>query len=225
MAAAPVVLLRRLPSLSPPLDLAAAVPAAAAAPPPSMTLLAPVARPPVARLLVVSDLPCSRFSGFIRSRCPTPVALHAPREVHVRALGALPIPVSDARGRRAGPAAAVGLLRLGLRRGLFHKNRVAREVRRFPHPCGPVTRGSPVGHFVASCSALGWALLARVGDARGVNGWRAAIGQPAAPRRRSRVVGLYSLRFCSAPHYLAVCNTLAKMKRAKDAIDASPQEK
>ena len=225
MAAAPVVLLRRLPSLSSAVDLAAAVPAAAAAPPPSMTLLAPVARPPVARLLVVSDLPCSRFSGFIRSRCPTPVALHAPREVHVRALGALPIPVSDARGRRAGPAAAVGLLRLGLRRGLFHKNRVAREVRRFPHPCGPVTRGSPVGHFVASCSALGWALLARVGDARRLQGL-ARCDWPAGRSPAALAERIYAfIPSLGSPQKseLAACNTLEIFSRTPSP--RAPREK
>ena len=189
MAAAPVVLLRRLAFVSSAVELAAAVPAAAAAPPSSMTLLAPVARPPVARLLVVSDLSRAWFARLIRSRCSTPVALHAPREIHVRAVGALPVAVPDARGRRAGPAAPVRRLRLGLGRGLFHKNRVPREVRRFPHACGPVTRGSPVGHFVATCSATTrgrCAAASRVGALR-----LASRALPGSARRAN--LRLYSL--------------------------------
>jgi len=171
MAAAPVVLLRRLAFLSSPLELAASVPAAAAAPPSSMTLLAPVARPPIPRLLVVPQLPRARFSGLIRSRCPTPVALHAPREIHVRAFRALPVAVPDSRGRRAGAPAAVGLLRLGLGCGLLDEDRVPREVRRFAHARRPVTRGPPVGHFALLCVGLcchAWARAAasRVGAQR-----------------------------------------------------------
>ena len=154
-------------------ELAAAIPAAAAASSTmTVALLAPVARPrpPISRLLVVPKLPRARLPRLVGSRRAAAVALHAPREIHVRALGALPVAVSYARGRRAGPPAPVRRLCLGLRCGLLDEDRVPREVRRFPHPCGPVTRGSPVGHFVASCSALGWALLARVGDARRLQG-------------------------------------------------------
>ena len=153
-------------------ELAASVPAAAAASSTmTVALLAPVARPrpPISRLLVVPQLPRARLPRLVGSRRAAAVALHAPREIHVRALGALPVAVSYARGRRAGPPAPVGLLRLGLRCGLLDEDRVPREVWGFPHPCGPVRGGSPVGHglFVASfCQAE-----------RGSNGARAAIGQ------------------------------------------------
>ena len=205
-------------------ELAAAVPAAAPAPPPSMTVLAPVARPPVARLLVVSDLPCSRFSGLIRSRRPTPVALHAPREIDVRAVGALPVAVPDARGRRAGPPAPVRRLRLGLRRGLLDEDRVPREVRRFPHACRPITRGPPVGHFALLCVGLcchAWA------SAAASNGWSAAIGRPLTPGRRLRCdCRPLLLRFASPlRHYLAACNILASFFFLRDAIAASPSRK
>ena len=186
VTAAPVVFPRWFSSLSPPLDLAAAVPAAAAAPPPSMTLLAPVARPPVARLLVVSDLSRARLSGLVRPRCPTPVALHAPREIHVRALGALPIPISDARGRRAGPAAPVGLLRLGLRRGLLDEDRVPREVRRLAHACRPVTRGSPVGHGAAPGLLVSW-YCTRAGAALHTQRVASACSFVGVPRHCMRV--------------------------------------
>ena len=170
MAAAPVVFLRRLAFVSSAVELAASVPAAAAAPPPSMTVLAPVARPPVARLLVVPKLSSAWFAWLIRSRCPTTVALHAPREIHVRTFRALPVAVSYSRGRRAGPPAPVRRLCLRLRCGrLLDEDRVPREVWCFPHPGRPITRSSPVGHglLVASfCQAE-----------RGSNGARAAIGQ------------------------------------------------
>ena len=111
------------------------------------------------------------------------VALHASGKINVRAFRALPVAVSYARGRRAGPPAPVGLLRLGLRCGLLDEDRVPREVRRFSHPCGPVTRSSPVGHFVALCC---WALLPRVGVRGGFKGRGAAMGRPPAPGTRSR---------------------------------------
>ena len=162
-------------------ELAASVPAAAAAPSTmTVALLAPVARPrpPISRLLVVPKLPRARLPRLVGSRRAAAVALHAPREIHVRALGALPVAVSYARGRRAGPPAPVRRLCLGLRCGLLDEDRVPREVRRFSHACRPVGRGSPVGHFVALCC---WALLPRVGVRGGVNGWRAAISRAPAP--------------------------------------------
>ena len=158
--------------MSSPLELAAAAAAAAAAPPSAaVALLAPVARPrpPISRLLVVPQLPRTRLPRLVGSRRAAPVALHASGKINVRALGALPVAVSYARGRRAGPAAPVGLLRLGLRRGLLDEDRVPRQVWGFSHACRPITRSSPVGHglLVASfCQAE-----------RGSNGARAAIGQ------------------------------------------------
>ena len=168
-------------------ELAAAIPAAAAASSTmTVALLAPVARPrpPVSRLLVVPKLPRARLPRLVGSRRAAAVALHAPREIHVRALGALPVPVSDARGRRAGPPAPVRRLCLGLRCGLLDEDRVPREVRRFSHPCGPVARGSPVGHGVLlPCYCCHQGARATRG---GLNGWRAGIGQPGAPGRRAR---------------------------------------
>ena len=142
-------------------ELAASVPAAAAAPSTmTVALLAPVARPrpPISRLLVVPKLPRARLPRLVGSRRAAAVALHAPREINVRALGTLPVAVSYARGRRAGPPAPVRLLCLGLRRGLLDEDRVPREVRRFSHACRPVRGGSPVGHsgvVLSICKARG----------------------------------------------------------------------
>ena len=185
-------------------ELAASIPAAAAASSTrTVALLAPVARPrpPISRLLVVPKLSRARLPRLVGSRRAAAVALHAPREIHVRALGTLPVAVSYARGRRAGPPAPVGLLRLGLRCGLLDEDRVPREVRRFSHPCGPVARGSPVGHGAAPCSALCWALLPRVGGARRLKGlarddWPATRSPAGA---RAAYVGLYWLSLGPPP--------------------------
>ena len=137
-------------------ELAASIPATAAAPSTmTVALLAPVARPrpPISRLLVVPKLPRARLPRLVGSRRAAAVALHAPREIHVRTFRALPVAVSYARGRRAGPAAPVRLLCLRLRCGLLDEDRVPREVRRFSHACRPVGGGSPVGHF--ACFGLG----------------------------------------------------------------------
>ncbi len=181
--------------MSSPLELAAAAAAAAAAPPSAaVALLAPVARPrpPISRLLVVPQLPRTRLPRLVGSRRAAAVALHASGKINVRALRALPVAVSYSRGRRAGPPAPVRRLCLRLRCGrLLDEDRVPREVWCFPHPGRPITRSSPVGHFVAGCTALCWVLLPRVGDARRRNGWPQRLaGRPLPAGARAPNVGL-----------------------------------